>query len=103
MTTIPPLGRGGCLKSSGDQSALDPTTEGLDVPVQWWAHLVGALQVHPHQHYANYPPQKDRGALSISGHLADISEDGPGAGAEYAQGDGYYSGRELADAGRDET
>src|SRR3989442_8436687 len=28
---------------------------------QWWAHLVGALQVHPHKHYANYPPQKDRG------------------------------------------
>jgi len=26
----------------------------------WWAHLVGALQVHPHKHYANYPPQTDR-------------------------------------------
>jgi DNA-binding MarR family transcriptional regulator len=25
--------------------------------VQWWAHLVGALRVHPHKH-ANYPPQK---------------------------------------------
>ncbi len=24
----------------------------------WWAHLVGALRVHPHKHYANYPPQK---------------------------------------------
>jgi hypothetical protein len=28
---------------------------------QWWALLVGALRVHPHKHYANYPPQKDRG------------------------------------------
>jgi len=28
---------------------------------QWWAHLVGALRVHPHKHDANYPPQKDRG------------------------------------------
>jgi hypothetical protein len=27
---------------------------------QWWAHLVGALRVHPHKHCANYPPQKDR-------------------------------------------
>jgi hypothetical protein len=22
---------------------------------------VGALRVHPHEHYANYPPQEDRG------------------------------------------
>jgi hypothetical protein len=28
---------------------------------QWWAHLVGALRVHPHKHCANDPPQKDRG------------------------------------------
>jgi hypothetical protein len=35
-----------------------------DVPkllVGRWAHAVGALQVHPHKHYANYPPQEDRG------------------------------------------
>jgi len=25
-----------------------------------WAQLVGAPRVHPHKHYANYPPQKDR-------------------------------------------
>src|SRR5712692_3539750 len=31
------------------------------VSTQWWAHLVGALRVHPHKHYANHPPQKDRG------------------------------------------
>ena len=30
----------------------------------WWAHLVGALRVHPHKHCANYPPQKDRGATA---------------------------------------
>jgi hypothetical protein len=29
---------------------------------EWWAHLVGALRVHPHKHYANYPSQKDRGS-----------------------------------------
>jgi len=28
----------------------------------WWAHLVGALRVHPHKHDANYPPQEYRGA-----------------------------------------
>src|SRR5260370_22928005 len=28
---------------------------------QWWAQLVGALRVHPHEHCANFPPQKDRG------------------------------------------
>jgi hypothetical protein len=28
---------------------------------QWWAHPAGALRVHPHKHYANYSPQKDRG------------------------------------------
>jgi len=28
---------------------------------QWWAHLVGAVRVHPHKDDANYPPQKDRG------------------------------------------
>src|SRR6266571_3499568 len=39
----------------------------MDVPLrvyrlaQWWAHLVGALRVHPHKHWANYPPQEDRG------------------------------------------
>jgi hypothetical protein len=22
----------------------------------WWAHLVGALRVHPYKHCANYPP-----------------------------------------------
>jgi hypothetical protein len=27
----------------------------------WWAHLVGALRVHPHQQDANYPAQKDGG------------------------------------------
>jgi hypothetical protein len=28
---------------------------------EWWAQLVGALRVHPHKRYANYPLQKDRG------------------------------------------
>jgi hypothetical protein len=32
----------------------------LSMAVQWWAHLVGALQVHPHKHWSNYPPQEDR-------------------------------------------
>ena len=27
----------------------------------WWAHLVGAVRVHLHEHYANFPLQKDRG------------------------------------------
>ena len=40
---------------------------------QWWAHLVGALRVEPHKHWADYPPQ-DRGdagcALTNSLHLA---------------------------------
>jgi len=33
----------------------------LDIRCQWRAHLVGALRVHPHKHYVNYPPKKDRG------------------------------------------
>src|SRR5713101_4156914 len=33
---------------------------------QWWAHLVGALRVHPHKHCANYPPQKDRGLANCA-------------------------------------
>jgi hypothetical protein len=28
---------------------------------QWWAPLVGALHVHPHEHSANFPEIKDRG------------------------------------------
>src|SRR5262245_379103 len=28
---------------------------------RWWAHLVGALRIHPHKHDANFPPKKDRG------------------------------------------
>jgi len=31
------------------------------VGLLWWAHLVGALRVHPHKYWADYPPQKDRG------------------------------------------
>ncbi len=38
-------------------------------PPQWWAHVVGAIRVHPHKHYANYPPQKDRG-FARGGHVA---------------------------------
>jgi hypothetical protein len=29
----------------------------------WWAHLVGALAVHPHKYDANFPPQKDGGIV----------------------------------------
>ena len=36
-------------------------------PTGWWAHLVGALRVHPHKHYANHPPQEDRGPSGILG------------------------------------
>src|SRR5437762_9915935 len=28
-------------------------------PATWWAHLVGAVRVHPHKHRAVYPPQED--------------------------------------------
>jgi len=28
---------------------------------QWWAQLVGALRVHPHKQWADFPPQQDRG------------------------------------------
>jgi len=34
-------------------------------PAGWWAHVVGALRVHPHKHDANYPPQKDRGFARV--------------------------------------
>src|SRR6266852_562235 len=34
---------------------------GVGFQARWWAHLVGALRVHPHKHYASDPPQKDRG------------------------------------------
>ena len=34
---------------------------------QWWAHLVGALRVHPHKHYANYPPQKIEELMNVRG------------------------------------
>src|SRR5438270_13720587 len=32
------------------------------LPARWWAHLLGALGVHPRKHCANYPLQKVRGA-----------------------------------------
>jgi hypothetical protein len=31
------------------------------MPTDWWAHLVGALRVHPDKHWSDYPPQEDRG------------------------------------------
>jgi len=31
------------------------TTAARPHPVQWWAQVVGALQVHPHEHCADYP------------------------------------------------
>jgi len=34
---------------------------------KWWAHLVGALRVHPHERWADHPPQKDRGTSRHSG------------------------------------
>jgi hypothetical protein len=34
---------------------------------RWWAHLVGALRVHPHKHCADYPPKKDRRTSRHSG------------------------------------
>ena len=49
-----------------------PTAEWLPNPVQWWAHLVGALRVDPHEHYADYP-QKDRGS-AIAKPIADALE-----------------------------
>src|ERR1700676_8538 len=38
-----------------------PETSTRQEQFEWWAHLVGALRVHPHKYCANYPPQKDRG------------------------------------------
>jgi len=39
-----------------------------------WAHLVGALRVHPHKHRADHPPQKDRGfARGGRGHVPSRS------------------------------
>ena len=29
---------------------------------EWWVHLAGAFRVHLHRHWANHPPQKDRGS-----------------------------------------
>jgi prepilin-type N-terminal cleavage/methylation domain-containing protein len=34
---------------------------------RWWAHLVSAPRVHPHKHYADYPPQKGRGSDERAG------------------------------------
>ena len=50
-------------------------------PARWWAHLVGALRAHPHEHDANFPLQKDPfGApgdeRSLSRELAWISRVG---------------------------
>jgi hypothetical protein len=36
---------------------------------EWWAHLVGALRVHPHKHYANYPHKSDRRNFEVGGYL----------------------------------
>jgi hypothetical protein len=33
-------------------------SQGAHITSEWWAHLVGALRVHPHKHDAHYPPQK---------------------------------------------
>src|SRR6266566_4587674 len=30
-----------------------------------WAHLVGALRVYPHKHWADYPPQEVRGTADF--------------------------------------
>jgi len=35
--------------------------EPLAIRPQWCARLVGELRVHPHKHWADYPPQEDRG------------------------------------------
>jgi hypothetical protein len=39
--------------------------------LEWWARLVGALQVPPHKHYANFPPQKARGTASCGRDFVD--------------------------------
>jgi hypothetical protein len=38
----------------------------VSIPPWWWAQLVGAPRVHPHEHYANYPQTKDRGVVGAS-------------------------------------
>jgi len=66
-------------------SCLSPPTANLDLTqrtpetsprqeqFEWWAHLVGALRVHPHKHWADHPPQKDRGTADCS-HVLHFSE-----------------------------
>ena len=51
-------------------------------PARWWPHLVGARRVHPHEHYANYPPQKDRG-FARGAALLSIAADGSTFGAAH--------------------
>jgi len=36
----------------------NPVDAGRLLDARWWAHLVGALRVHPHQHCAKYPSKK---------------------------------------------
>jgi hypothetical protein len=45
-------GIGSRLSSFRDESKR------ASIVTRWWAHLVGAHRVHPHKHYADYPPQK---------------------------------------------
>jgi hypothetical protein len=42
--------------------------------VRWCAHLVGALRVYPHKHWANYPPPEDRGCVPVGRvHIQSVS------------------------------
>jgi len=45
----------------------------------WWAHLVGALRVYPHKHWANHPPKKIEDwrvvrALRYADEIPNVSE-----------------------------
>jgi hypothetical protein len=53
-------------RARSDATLLSKSRRGLPQPrplarPRWWAHLVGALRVHPHKHYANFPLQEVRG------------------------------------------
>src|SRR5687768_12354079 len=64
------------------------------VPGRWWAHLVGALRVHPHNHYANDPPEKDRGPDERARYRREELPDAQGAHhGDRTQGNAVKRGR----------
>jgi hypothetical protein len=54
---VPAVLRCVSLLDQGHYSGCHWTSTAVEVG-QWWAHLVGALRVHPHKHDANDPRKK---------------------------------------------